>query len=447
MKRTAFQWLVTSSLLAVLVISAQSRTRPRYGGSLRVEVSGSLWDPNGIARRLTTETLTHVDEQGRVQPWLATKWESQNRDKRWVFTIRPGLKFHDGTPVTAYAIAQTLNGCAGCPWKTAAAAGEDLVFDLDTASPLFPAQVAVPHFGIAKNNNSGPPIGTGPMRVAQATPSSATLTAFDNYWNGHSLLETVEVIASRKLRDQWLDLGVGRADIAEVTAELVRRAQQEHLRVVTSRNDELIVMIMNDASDLMQNTNLREAVAASVDRASLLNVIFQRQGELAGGLLPNWLSGYAVALPTAQNLARARELRAQLGQTPTLTMTYDPNDTALQLVAERIALSAREAGISIRTVPAPAHWDLTISRVRLSSFQPSVALEDLVSTIGLEHKTPDDVTTEAQFQRERELLKSNRLVPLLYVPHGFAAAERVHSWKLDESGLPDFDEIWTEVRR
>jgi peptide/nickel transport system substrate-binding protein len=447
MKRTAFQWLVISSLLTTVIVPAQGRTRPRYGGSLRVEVSGSLWDPDGIARRLTTETLTHVDEQGRVQPWLATKWESQNRDKRWVFTIRPGLKFHDGTPVTAYAIAQILNGCAGCPWKTAAAAGEDLVFDMDTPSPLFPAQVALPHFGIAKGGTGGAPIGTGPMRVTQSTPTSATLTAFDNYWNGHSLLETVEVTASRKLRDQWLDLGVGRADVAEVAAEQVRRAQQEQLRVVTSRNDELIALVMNDASSTMQNANLREAVAASVDRASLLNVIFQRQGELAGGLLPNWLSGYAAALSSAQNLSRAKELRAQLGQPPTLTLTYDANDAALQLVAERIALSAREAGITIRTVPAPAHWDLTISRVRLSSFNPSVALEDLVSTIGLEHRTPDDVSTESQFQRERELLKSNRLVPLLYVPHGFAAGERVHSWKLDEGGLPDFDEIWTEVRR
>jgi hypothetical protein len=75
-----------------------------------------------------------------------------------------------------------------------------------------------------------------------------------------------------------------------------------------------------------------------------------------------------------------------------------------------------------------------------------VALEDLVNTIGLEHKTPDDTTPEALYHRERELLKNYQLVPLLYVPHGFAAGDRVHNWKLDESG-PDFDEIWTEVRK
>ena len=50
------------------------------------------------------------------------------------------------------------------------------------------------------------------MRVTQSTPTSATLVAFDSYWNGHTFVDSVEITASRKLRDQWLDLGVGRAE-------------------------------------------------------------------------------------------------------------------------------------------------------------------------------------------------------------------------------------------
>ena len=217
--------------------------------------------------------------------------------------------------------------------------------------------------------------------------------------------------------------------------------------MVTSRNDELIVLVMNNASATMQNMALRQAVAESVDRASLLNFIFQRQGELSAGLLSNWMSGYAMVFPTAQNMQHAKELRAQLSQAPSLTMTYDPADASLQLVAERLALSARETGINIRTVPAPAHWDFSVVRVRLSSFQPSVALEDFVSTIGIEHKTPDDSTPDALFLRERELLKTYQLVPLLYVPNGFAAGDRVRNWKLNDCGLPDFGTLWTEVRK
>jgi len=430
-----------------MVVTAGARTRPRYGGTLRIEVSASLWDPNGIGRSLTTETLTRVDEQGRVQPWLAMTWESQNRDRRWLISLRPDVKFHDGTQLTAASVADILGGCTSCPWKSVQLSGDKVVFELDTPSPLFPAQLATAHFGIAKAGVNGAPIGTGPMRVTQSTPTSATLVAFDSYWNGHTFVDSVEITASRKLRDQWLDLGVGRADIAEVPAEQARRAQQEHLRVVTSRNDELIVLVMNNASATMQNTALRQAVAESVDRASLLNFIFQRQGELTAGLLPNWISGYAMVFSTAQNMQHAKELRAQLSQAPSLTMTYDPADASLQLVAERLALSARETGINIRTVPSPAHWDLSVVRVRLSSFQPSVALEDIVGTIGIDHKTPDDSTPDALFQRERELLKNYQLVPLLYVPNGFAASDRVRNWRLNDRGLPDFDTLWTEVRK
>jgi peptide/nickel transport system substrate-binding protein len=411
-----------------------------------VETSGSLWDLQGEARALTTETLTHVDEFGAVQPWLAVKWESQNRNKRWLFTIRPGIKFHDGTPLTAASAAEILNGCAGCSWRSVQAAGDSVVFDFDAPEPLLPAELAMTRFGIAKSGANGVPIGTGPMKVDQATPHSATLVAFDSYWNSRGFLGSVEVISERTRRDQTLDLGVGRTDVAEIPAEQIKRAQQDHLRVLASRNDELIVLVMNKSSAAIQKADVRQAIAASIDRASLLNFIFQRQGEITGSLLPNWMTGYSALFPTAQDLERAREYRNQAGSVPTLTLTYDAADPSMQLVGERIALSTRDAGITIRTMSAPAHWDLTLIRIRLNSFQPSVALENLASELGVEHKTPDDVTTDTLYQREREILDSGFLAPLLYVPHAFAASDRVRNWKLD-AGSPGLLDLWTEASK
>jgi len=445
MKRTAFQWLVISSLVAFTLI-AHARTRPRYGGTLRVETSGSLWDLNGAGRALTTETLTHVDEFGNVQPWLAVKWEAQNRNKRWMFTIRPGVKFHDGTPLTSAAVVEILTGCAGCPWRSVQAAGDSVVFEFDAPEPLLPAELATTRFGIVKSGAYGVPIGTGPMKVEQATQQVATLVAFESYWNDRGFLASVEITASRAHRDQSLDLGVGRTDLAEIAAEQIKRAQQDHLRLLSSRNDELIVLVMNRASGSIQKPDVRQSIAESIDRASLLNFIFQRQGEITGSLLPNWMTGYGPLFSTAQNLERAREYRNRVGPVPSLTLTYDGADPSMQLVGERIALSARDAGITIRTMPAPAHWDLTLMRIRLSSSHPSVALEDLVSELGVEHKTPDDFTTEALYQRERELLDSGYLVPLLYLPHAYAASDRVRNWKLD-AGSPDYLDVWTEVRK
>lgn len=413
-----------------------------------MEVSGDLWDKNGPARALTTETLTRLDDQGRLQPWLALQWNSQNRDRRWQFTIRPGVKFHDGTSLTAGSIAEALgeNGCPGCPWRSVRAEGESVVFSSDAPMPLLPAQLALPDFGISKAGENGVPTGTGPMKATQAAPNSVTLTAFDSYWGGHAFLETVEIVSGRRLREQWLDLGVGRTDLAELPAEQIRKAQQDRLRSSIPRNNELIALAITGAVPALQDSRVRQAIAETVDRASLLNFIFQKQGEVSGSLLPNWLSGYAALIPSAQNIAHARELRSQAGPLPPMTIAYDPADPALQLVAERIALNARELGITLRPI-ASYKGDLQVMRRTVRSYDAAVALEDFAAALGLEPKTPDDAGIEGVFQREREIVASYRIVPLLYVPRGFVAGDRVHNWHLGDRGLPAFSELWTEARK
>ena len=63
---------------------AWGRTRPHYGGVLRVETAGDPWQrPGGIARRLVLDGLTSADADGAAQPALAIEWNSDNQDHRW----------------------------------------------------------------------------------------------------------------------------------------------------------------------------------------------------------------------------------------------------------------------------------------------------------------------------------------------------------------------------
>ena len=81
--------LVAASLLFALVLASTARTRPRYGGTLRVACSGDpLQSANSPARKLMFDTLTQVDQTGQVQPGLAVNWESQNESHRWQFKLR-----------------------------------------------------------------------------------------------------------------------------------------------------------------------------------------------------------------------------------------------------------------------------------------------------------------------------------------------------------------------
>ena len=92
---------------------------------------------------------------------------------------------------------------------------------------------------------------------------------------------------------------------------------------------------------------VREALALSIDRAAIVNFILQKEGEPAGGLLPQWSSGTAFLFSTAADPVHAKELSAQIVPAPKIVLGYDSGDSLEQAVAERIAVNAREAGIQL----------------------------------------------------------------------------------------------------
>src|SRR5262245_47698000 len=57
---------------------------------------------------LSVEGLVRTGEDGRVQPWLAEKWTSESDGKVLRFHLRPGVKFHNGTPLNARLVASLL---------------------------------------------------------------------------------------------------------------------------------------------------------------------------------------------------------------------------------------------------------------------------------------------------------------------------------------------------
>src|SRR5579859_4986076 len=109
MRWTVLRRLAISWLLASLASSASARTRPHYGGTLRVETESDPWQrQDGLARRLILDGLTALDTGGNVRPALAIEWSSQDDSHRWQFHIRPGVHFQDGSPLTSVAVVESL---------------------------------------------------------------------------------------------------------------------------------------------------------------------------------------------------------------------------------------------------------------------------------------------------------------------------------------------------
>src|SRR5206468_4919440 len=81
---------------------------PLFGQGGSVEITGDLFD-----------SLVALDPDLNVKPWLATKWTVENDAKKYTFTLRNDVKFHDGTPLDSSAVKRTIERIADPATKAA----------------------------------------------------------------------------------------------------------------------------------------------------------------------------------------------------------------------------------------------------------------------------------------------------------------------------------------
>ena len=435
-------------LLFALALSAAARTRPHYGGTLRVEVAGDgITSPDATILHLVLDGLTRSGSDGSLQPALATDWKSSNGDRRWEFTLRDGVTFHNGVPLTAdRAIAPLTASCNGsCPWTSLKAQGNSLIFLSDAPMPELPWLLAQDRFLIRlmdAGDGKEPPccIGAGPYQLTARHGPSFTLAANDGYWAGRPYIDTIELVTGRSVRDQWLDMSVGRADVVEVPPEELRLAQQQRMTVLSSPPVDLLALQIT-TNGVLANQPLRAAISLAIDRAALFNVIFQKQGEITASILPQELSGYAFLFPAERDLAKAQELRGGV-KPPTLSLGYEGSGS-MQLAAQRLALNLREAGFDVQVTGAP-HPDLLLRSIPLASADPAAALESVFRSLG--ETAPLAATSPTAVCRaEHDFLERKMLVPLLDLPRAYAFGAHVRDLTLRNDGTPDLAEAWLEA--
>jgi MarR-like DNA-binding transcriptional regulator SgrR of sgrS sRNA len=306
-----------------------------------------------------------------------------------------------------------------------------MVFTSDSPMPNLPALLAGDEYLIA--GDMGGNIGTGPFQLNGFNNSVLTLSANDSCWRGRPFVDAVEIRIHRSIRDQWLDLSVGRADLVEVPAEQLRQAREQRLTVIQSQPATLLALTVA-STGVLGNPDLRWAIALAVDRGALSNVIFQKQGEVTASLLPSSLTGYSFLFSTERDLNKSHEKHG--GLTPPLTMSAEGGG-AMQLAAQRIALNLHDAGFNVQVVAAngarPA--DLALRCLPLASNLPQAALEAMMRGAGVQAPVLEQ-TPAGLFRVERDFLENHTLIPLLYLPRAYAASGRVRDLRLSPDGTP-----------
>ena len=269
----------------------------------------------------------------------------------------------------------------------------------------------------------------------------AALAATEDYRLGRPFVDSIEITMGRASRDRIVDLELNKADFAEIPAEDARRAAEHGVRVSRSRPDELLALVFLRGGEPKRSRavdgRVREAIALSIDRAAIVNFILQKEGEPAGGLLPHWSSGTAFLFSTVADVVHAKELSVQIVPVPKIVLGYDSGDSLEQAVAERIAVDAREARVQLTAQAVRPGLenatDARLVRLRMQSKSPGLALEGFVDTLGtltkIEEKAlPDPASPEEIYERERAIVSSYRVVPLVWLPRVYGLSGRVRDW-------------------
>ena len=413
MRLPGWVWLALSSL--IISSSLAGAVRPHYGGTLTVELSTP--DPiGGTALSIPiAETLVRINTRGEAEPVLAVAWQHDPDFKRWRFSLRSKVTFHDGEMLTAATTAPSLLAALKRKYSDVSieAGGQAIEINAEQPMPDLLELLAMPASAVSRKSDANSLIGTGPFRVTSWEPGRRmTLAAFEDYWNGRPYLDALEIEYGS---------GRGRADLFDIPVGPSRRILPETLATWSSAPRTLVAMVAANA-----DPTLLQALALGIDRVPIVNVLAQHKGEAAFGLLPQWLSGYAFLFQTMPDVVRARQLVMPL-HLGTVSLSYPVNDLFLKSVAERVALNARDVGIAIQPTAA-SNGNLRLVEWTLASTNGGEELKRIAEQAGAGDRARqlDPGKPEALYELERSLLDEHRIIPLVHLREAYGIAPRVH---------------------
>ena len=290
---------------ASLLVAAGTGAAQKNGGSITVgqelEIAG--FDPLKVgvfdtaaqtAAAAIFDTLTYLDDKGEPQPKLALSWTHSDDYKTWTYKLRPGVKFHDGTPFNAQAVKENFDRLKDPANKCRCAfyisnihdvqAPDELtvVYNLNDPSINAPALASIPvATGVVQSPTAWKtkgddynrnPVGTGPYVLKSWTAGDRmVLEKNPNYWNkGHPYLDRIILKPLPDAQSRFASVQSGEVDIIwddEYDADNILKAQKDpKLTVHSYAGSGAQVVAFNTKVVPFDDVRVRQALVMAIDR-------------------------------------------------------------------------------------------------------------------------------------------------------------------------------------
>jgi peptide/nickel transport system substrate-binding protein len=248
-----------------------------------------------------------------LKPKLATALPTISADGlTYKIPLRKGIKFHDGTPFDAKAMAFSLqrfmknggnpSGLLSDPVKSVEATGElELTITLKKPFAAFTNLLAfsglVPVSPKAYKQGSGAflPnqfVGTGPYELTKASGDSIRLEVFDQYWDTKPTNKGIDIQIFSSPANLFNAFRTGSVDIAFQSLDpdqiqaLEKDAQKGNWQAISSPSNFITFLMLNTKDESLSKVKVRQALAAMIDRDTLNTRVFKGQAESLYTLIP-----------------------------------------------------------------------------------------------------------------------------------------------------------------
>lgn len=364
---------------------------PVKGGGITVGIAQDLddsLDPHQTVAAGTREVLFNIFEglvkpnsDGEMIPAVAEKYTLSEDGTTYTFTLRDGVKFHNGQTVTAEDVVYSINRCAAVPEgqekplvaafsavksvealdeKTVAVtiAQRDLEFISYMTAAIIPADY---------ENQDTAPVGTGPFKFVSRTPQQDfVMERFEDYWGAPAWLDKVTYKICENADALVMNLNGGSIDLcAHLTSAQASQLNQS-FQVLEGTMNLVQAIYLNNQAKPFDNQLVRQALCYAIDRQGIMDMVADGHGTAVGSsiypaftkyFLPELVDKYP------HDVAKAKELLAQAGYPDGFDMTisvpnnYQPHMDTAEVVAEQL----REAGI--RVTIQPVEWSTWLDTI------------------------------------------------------------------------------------
>jgi peptide/nickel transport system substrate-binding protein len=507
--------LIAGSALALLAgcgsssssPSASSTGGPAHGGNLifanpqdaQSMDESTIFDNNSIwiLEQIMQPLYTVTNDGKGVMPWLSTGYKMSADKKTYTLTLRPGVKFSNGQPMTSadvkFSLEQTMAAKAGWGYIDAAIASVDapnpstVVLHLKYPWAPLLADLSLFANGIVPNNFGGKtaaqfyqaPIGTGPFKWDYWHKTSALkLVRNTYYWQkGLPYLDSVTWTDVPSDNTRQLQIKAAQAQIDQFPSWSTVGSLKSTPGVTMSlfKSTETNYLAFNEKVKPFQDVHVRQAISLAINRQAIIKAVLFGNGQPANSLFPPQVPYYDPSTPGYQyNLTAAK---AQLAQSSvphgfTTTILIPTGNSDYATIATIVQAEVKPLGIkvNIQTLDpntANANFQGQKYDMSLTLWTMDIPDPDELATFGLNPKSgaksfftgydnatvvkdvhAAEVTTSPSARQslynvvQTDAAKDAFMAFLYYSPYPYVTTSNVHGFFVTPLGNYHMQDVW-----